>query len=42
MSYREEHDQTDKIYNYFEKLEKWQSKRGDLDVFEVEKNRKHC
>ena len=42
MSYPEAHDQTDKIYNYLEELEKWQRKRGNLDVFEVEKNRKHC
>ena len=42
MSYLEAHDQTDKIYNYLEELEKWQRKRGNLDVFEVEKNRKHC
>ena len=42
MSYREAHNQTDKIYNYLEELEKWQRKRGDLDVFDIEKNRKHC
>ena len=42
MSYPEAHDQTDKIYNYLGELEKWQRKRGNLDVFEVEKNRKHC
>ena len=42
MSYLETHDQTDKIYNYLGELEKWQRKRGNLDVFEVEKNRKHC
>ena len=42
ISYPEAHAQTDKIYNYLEELEKWQRKRGHLDVFEVEKNRKHC
>ena len=42
MSCPEAHNQTDKIYNYLEELEKWQRKRGNLDVFEVEKNRKHC
>lgn len=42
ISYPEAHAQTDKIYNYLEELEKWQRKRGNLDVFEVEKNRKHC
>lgn len=42
MSCPEAHDQIDKIYNYLEELEKWKRKRGNLDVFEVEKNRKHC
>ena len=41
MSYHEAHNQTDKTYNYLEELEKQQRKRGDLDVFEVDKNRKY-
>ena len=31
MSYREAHNETDKIYNYLKELKKWQKKRGDIE-----------